>query len=300
MICASTRNTLSGLKVRDAMRRQIVRLPQEAAISQGIAAIVKYKTNALLAADAAGLPVGVVSKTDIMGAYYAELPLESPLAGIMSGPLYFCAAEDSLESALDVMRERRVYRLYVKETSDDEVLGVLAYPDIVGLLYKYCHACEHSRLARRLAGCSDDVVSRYRVRDVMTPAIEYLNRSSALSRVIEALSRNRFGALLIASDPRTPQGVVSKTDLVLAFNHRTGLDTPAEAIMSSPVRTCAADDLLEDAIRRMILDDVQRVFVRRAEPFELVGVLSLSDMARIRSGSCHACMSSRITVGGAP
>jgi CBS domain-containing protein len=85
--------------------------------------------------------------------------------------------------------------------------------------------------------------------------------------------------------------------------------------MSAPVRHCRADQLVEDAIRTMIYSDVHRLFVKApaaaanaaakagAEPGagsavvddeEIVGVFSLSDAARIRSGSCHACITSRI------
>ena len=66
--------------------------------------------------------------------------------------------------------------------------------------------------------------------------------------------------------------------------------------MSAPVRTCGENELLEDAIKGMILADIHRLFAHRRSPADIVGVLSLSDAARIRSGSCHACISSRIRV----
>jgi CBS domain-containing protein len=44
----------------------------------------------------------------------------------------------------------------------------------------------------------------------------------------------------------------------------------------------------------MIKKHVHRLLVYQSKPIELVGVISLSDAARIRSGSCHACISSRI------
>jgi predicted transcriptional regulator len=80
----------------------------------------------------------------------------------------------------------------------------------------------------------------------------------------------------------------------LAYKHGIDSETPAEAIMSSPVQSFADDELLEDAIRKMIFSDVHRLFAYQSKPTELVGVISLSDAARIRSGSCHACISSRI------
>ena len=41
-------------------------------------------------------------------------------------------------------------------------------------------------------------------------------------------------------------------------------------------------------------ETLHRLFVQQARPEDIVGVFSLSDAARIRSGSCQACMSSRI------
>ena len=66
--------------------------------------------------------------------------------------------------------------------------------------------------------------------------------------------------------------------------------------MSSPVLSCEEDELIEDAIKQMIFADVHRLFVHQDDPQNIVGVFSLSDAARVRSGSCHACLSSRIKV----
>lgn len=296
MAGVKSKNTLSGLKVRDAMRRQFVRLRQDAALDSGVAALIKFKVNALLTTDTAGHPAGVVSKTDIVGAYYADLPLDTPLETIMNAPPQFCLPEESLESALDRMRERGIYRLYVVEGTNDHVVGVLAYPDVVGLLYRYCHDCRYSRSRHDKSGGGADAVPRFRVREVMTAGVMEISASEPVNRVIEEISRNRFGALLIVDGSDVPSGVVSKTDLVLAYKHRIDPNSACGQIMSGPVGTCEENDLLEDAVRQMILADVQRLFVHRQTPEAIVGVVSLSDMTRVRSGSCHACVSSRIRI----
>ncbi len=46
----------------------------------------------------------------------------------------------------------------------------------------------------------------------------------------------------------------------------------------------------------MIYAEIQRLFVSHPDTGQIVGVLSLSDAARLRSGSCQACVSSRIKV----
>jgi len=284
-------NTLSAVRVGQAMRRQLVRLNLDSPIEAGIGTMIKTKVNALMVTDAEDRPSGVVSKTDLLGAYYAGLPVETPLSFLMNSPLQVCRAEDSLESALDRMRTDGVYRLYVEEKPQGAIIGVLAYPDVVGLLYRYCHDCAYSR---RSTSAGEDPVSRFRVREIMTARIVSVEARDSLYAAMETLTANRFGAVLVKGTEAGPDGVISKTDLVLAYRHGIAPSVACRRIMSVPVQTCSDEDLLENAVRRMILTDIQRLFVYRISPRHLVGVLSLTDLARVRSGSCRACSSSRI------
>ena len=288
--------TLSGLLVSTAMRKQVISLPQDASIDRGITSLIKYKINAFLITDKNSSQAGVVSKTDIMGAYYAALSLETPLDNIMSSPPLFCRSDDSLESALNIMRSKEIYRLYVIGENLDEVVGALAYPDIVGLLYQYCHECEYSHIKQRNKKHPDSTIRRYKVKEVMTLDVKAYHIDESLMYIMEKLSKYRFGAVLITDKENIPCGVVSKTDLALSYKHGVDSQVAAETIMSAPVGTCSQDDFLEDAIHKMIFTDVHRLFVHKKDPRNIVGVLSLTDAARIRSGSCHACVSSRIRV----
>jgi CBS domain-containing protein len=276
------------------MRRQINCLSSTTSISSSINCLIKYKVNALLVTDGSGQPAGVVSKTDITGAYYADLPLDSPLEYIMSSPPLFCSPDDPLEKALEQMRDNAVYRLYVKD-GDDALVGSLAYPDIVGMLYQYCFDCEYSHF-RQQKGARAVPVKRSRVGDCMTRDIQSVEETDTLLQVMEELSMYRMGAILVKDDCSRPVGVISKTDLILAYKHQIDPAARAKSVMSVPVRSCGADDLLEDAIRTMIFTDVHRLFVKSPETDALIGVFSLTDAARNRSGSCHACISSRITL----
>lgn len=289
----SDKNTLSSLVVAQAMRRQTVLLIKDAPVAHSINMLIKYKINAVLCSDSSGIPLGVLSKTDIMGAYYAGLPIDSPAEDIMSKPPLFCHPEDSLETALQLMRSKGIYRLYVKEGENSQVTGVLAYPDIVGLLYRYCHDCDYSHFRQKDKSKSDSV-RRIFVKEIMTKDVQAVFKDDPLLQIVEILSAYRFGAILVKDRGEKPCGVISKTDLILAYKHGVELDTRAEKIMSLPVRSCNENELLEDAIKKMIFSDMHRLFVHKSKPDEISGVFSLSDAARIRSGSCHACISSRI------
>ena len=289
------KNSLSGVLVESAMRRQVNRLSQDISISSGINELIKYKINGLLSIDNAGLPSGVLSKTDIMGAYYAGIEITAPLEYIMSSPPLFCTVDAPLESALEQMREYGVYRLYVMDSDGESVVGSLAYPDIVGLLYQYCCSCDYSHV-RRITGQEEAPVKRTLVADCMTKDVRGVGENDSLVAVMEELSSYRMGAVLVTDQNNVARGVISKTDLILAYKHGVDPNVQAHSIMSTPVRTCRADELLEDAIRTMIFNDLHRLFVSGEGADDIVGVFTLTDAARNKSGSCHACISSRIIV----
>ena len=289
-------NTLRNLRVSRAMRRQVICLEQHKTIDHGINTIIKHKVNALLAVDSQQQPAGVVSKTDIMGAYYAGLSTDSPLEYIMVSPPLYCKSRDSLETALEQMRTNKIYRLYVIDKDSEDLVGALAYPDIVGLLYQYCHQCEYSHLNRKRHPGESGAVHRFKVRELMTPGVKSIAMHETLTTVMEALSAYRLGAMLITDESGLPGGVISKTDLALAYKHGVSPTAAADTVMCAPVHSCDADSLLEEAIKKMILTDIHRLFVHEGNENYIVGVLSLSDAARGRSGSCHGCVSSRIKV----
>ncbi|MHB8067914.1 MAG: CBS domain-containing protein [Desulfobaccales bacterium] len=290
------RGVLQGLRVRDARRRQVIQLPWQAPLEQVIRYTIKYKVNALLLVDEAQRAVGVVSKTDLMGAYYAGLPLTTPARDIMVGPPLFCRADDTLEAALDVMQARRVHRLYVVEEVPGQAAGVLAYPDIMGLLYRFCHKCERARHRPGASGPGRSLLDSLKVREVMTSGILTYAQTDTLLTVMEGLASHRLGAVLIRGKDRRPIGVVSKTDLILAYKHGVPVTAPAQTVMTSPVQASDHQELLLDALKQMIFADIHRLFVYKEQPENLVGVLALSDVARFRSGTCRACVTSRIRI----
>jgi CBS domain-containing protein len=237
--------------------------------------------------------LGVVTKTDLMGAYYAGLPLDTPATSIMVGPPLFCHLDDSLDAALDRMRTHKIHRLYVREAEPSQAVGVLAYPDIVGLVYRYCHLCEKN-LRRHQPDSQDLIADQVQLREVMTPGVLSRGDDDTLLQVMEELAAHRFGALLITGEAGAPAGVISKTDLIMAYKHRLDPEAPARSVMTGEVQACDQEDVLVNALRRMIFADISRLFVYKGTPHNIVGVFSLSDAARFRSGTCRACVSCRI------
>ena len=297
MVFIEQRSILSGMLVQEAMRKRVIWVSRETTLSDCTNRMVKNKVAAVLVTAGDDRPVGVVSKTDLISAFYAGLPVETAAADIMAAPPLFCFPDDSLESAIDQMHARGVHRLYVSGAETDRVIGTLAYPDVVGLLYRYCRACGKS-ISKVRRGTEDETNgSRLRVGDVMTTSVRACKTDDTLAEVIEELTTHRCGAVLIRNPASHAAGVISKTDLVIAYKHGEKTGIPAKVVMRRPVLSCDANDFLSLALQQMLLKDVQRLFVYKDDPARIVGVLSLSDSARFRSGSCRACTSGRLIVG---
>ncbi len=286
------RSVVKGITVKEAMQRQVIQLPATTPIRQCIRHIIKFKTNAVMVTGPDGKPQGVVSKTDIMGAMYAGLLVDTRISDIMVGPPYFCYAEDNLETAIDQMQTLGIHQLYVQSMANNDIEGHLTYSDIVGLLYRYCRRCVKS--GRYTKMFADRDIPRLIVSDVMTDNATSCDAARPITEVIEILSERELGALLVTNKDDSSLGIVSKTDLLLAYVRGARLDEPAQTIMNSPVICCNAGIRLSDAIQQMLLYDVQRIFVTNESNGPVIGVLSLSDATRFRSGTCRACSAGRI------
>ncbi len=290
-----TKGVFSGIPVSSAMRRQVVSLPLTANIAQGIRMMIRYKANAVLITDN-GIPCGVVSKTDLLSAFYVELPTETSLDEVMGSQPIACFPDDPLEDALEIMEAAGVHRLYVTGANREEVIGTVSYSEIVGLLYRYCRACERGTAKRRVERSGFDPSARLTVKEVMTKEVWACRDNDPLSTIVETLCAHQMGAVLIQDEARTAAGVISKTDLIIAYHHNVPPETEARKIMRTPVHSVSADATLSTAIQQMLIGDVQRLFVHRdaSSPGLVIGVLALSDSARFRSGSCRACTAGRM------
>lgn len=294
MPIVAPRSVLTGIVAAEIMRPRMTRLTSRHSIADGIRRMIKYRSNTVLVDDGDGTPPGIVSKTDTMLAYYGGLPPETPIGDIMMGPVQTCYRDDSLESVLDTMHAAGIHQLFVHGTAGD-ITGVISYGDIVGLVYRYCRRCERS--CRKPAE-SPEALPELQVRDVMSTPAAAIAETDAVTAAMDVLTARRVGAVLVTAAGDIPVGVISKTDLATAYLHGVAPEEAAAAVMTTPATTCTPDTLLSEAIQIMLLRDIQRIFIRKEGSGPAIGVLSLSDAARFRSGTCRACTTSRLMSQG--
>ncbi|MGW0047929.1 CBS domain-containing protein [Nocardia cyriacigeorgica] len=103
---------------------------------------------------------------------------------------------------------------------------------------------------------------------------------STVRALLATLAAHNIGAVVVSSDGVGITGIVSERDVVRSL-HQHGadlLDAPVEQIMTTDVRTCAPDDLV-DGLRRTMTDHrIRHLPVVRDG--RLIGIVSIGDVVK--------------------
>ncbi|HEV7265869.1 MAG TPA: DUF294 nucleotidyltransferase-like domain-containing protein [Falsiroseomonas sp.] len=103
-------------------------LPPEAPLGQALAAMAEARASSVLAVDAAGRPVGILTEQDVARRVAFRMPPEAPLAAAMTTPVIGCAAERGLWRAVALLRAHRLRHLPLLDR-DGSCIGMLHRAD---------------------------------------------------------------------------------------------------------------------------------------------------------------------------
>jgi CBS domain-containing protein len=105
---------------------------------------------------------------------------------------------------------------------------------------------------------------------------------ATVAAAVAEMARDNVGALVVSSDGRTVEGIVSERDVTRALESFGGalLDKPIRLIMSSEVRTASPDESIESLAVMMTEYRVRHVPV--LEDGVLAGIVSIGDVVKSR------------------
>ncbi len=120
-------------------------------------------------------------------------------------------------------------------------------------------------------------VTRHKGTDVVTIAPD-----ASVGDLLDLLSRNGIGAVVVSRDGRAVEGIVSERDVVRHLQARgvAVVDAAVADIMTSEVSTCAPTDDVEQLMRQMTELRVRHVPV--VENGVLHGIVSIGDLVKHR------------------
>jgi CBS domain-containing protein len=123
-----------------------------------------------------------------------------------------------------------------------------------------------------------------KVRELMTQSVETCRPDDALNRAAQMMWDGDCGCVPVVDEAMRVVGMITDRDICMATYTR-GLPLNAMSVrsaMSAAVHVCGADDPLRAAENTMRTQQLRRLPVLDVEA-RLVGVLSLSDLARAKA-----------------
>ncbi len=172
-------------------------LAPETPLSEALAAMAAARASAVLAVDAAGHPIGILTEQDIARRVAFRLPPEAPLAAAMTAPVTACAAAEGLWRAVALMRAQRLRHLPLLDP-EGRAIALLARPAaleaVAGPLLTYLDALagDDAAVKRAQAGLAAELL------DEGLPATEVV---ALVSGINADLHRRILSRLLAEAGP---------------------------------------------------------------------------------------------------
>jgi CBS domain-containing protein len=113
-------------------------------------------------------------------------------------------------------------------------------------------------------------------------AVATIDGDATVGAAVADLSRHRVGALVVSSDGRVIEGIISERDIVRRLSELRVelLDRPVVSIMSTEVYTCSPMDEVETIMNLMTERRIRHVPV--VEGGLLCGIVSIGDVVKSR------------------
>ena len=124
-------------RVRDWMHGGVVACRPDTPVTEVARMMGAHHISALVVTNAAGLAVGIISRTDLANASYVEAYFSHwrgmEARHLMTSPVVSAGPETSVAAAIVLLRERRIHRLVVTEPAPggEAPVGILSMTDIV-------------------------------------------------------------------------------------------------------------------------------------------------------------------------
>ena len=120
-----------NVKVNELMTESVLTTEPHASIDHVRGMMERNKVGAIPVVDTDGVPVGIVSATDLV----PGLKPGSPVSSIMTVKVYTVPQYDDVSIAARVMRNHKIHRVVV--THEQKIVGVLSSFDLLQLVEKH-------------------------------------------------------------------------------------------------------------------------------------------------------------------
>ena len=129
---------------------------------------------------------------------------KAPISMIMTSPVITLKKQDSLEKAEMLFKKHHIRHIPV--VSDDEVVGMLSYTDLLRL--SFADVTDSAN-----ADADAMVYNMFTIKQVMKKNVISVSESNSIKEVAEILATKEFHALPVVSNNKLV-GIITTTDLI--------------------------------------------------------------------------------------
>ena len=123
------------------------------------------------------------------------------------------------------------------------------------------------------------------VRDVMVPRVQLIEATTTAKNSARMMNKFGVSSLIVLSEGGIV-GIVTESDLLtrVVANGQNPEQVTVREIMSEPIIVVSPDTSLEEALQLMLMERIKKlpVMEKDGENMKLVGILSMTDVARIQ------------------
>ena len=114
------------------------------------------------------------------------------------------------------------------------------------------------------------------------PAVATIDGSDSVRAALELLAEKGIGALVVSSDGRRVDGIISERDVARGLRERGAqlLADPVSSVMTTQVHVCPPDASVDGLARTMTDQRVRHVPV--VADGALIGIVSIGDVVKAR------------------
>ena len=122
----------------------------------------------------------------------------------------------------------------------------------------------------------NQVLAAKAIKEIVT-----ISPDATVREMLASLAEHNVGALVVSSDGKSLEGIVSERDVVRALTDTENLlDSPVSSIMTTEVRTCDGNHQVNELMQVMTEHRIRHLPVMNGD--ELVGVISIGDVVKSR------------------
>lgn len=253
--------------VQDLMHTGLITCPPDTALGQVATLLTQHHVHALIVAEEADKPLGILSDFDLLAGEWLSVDNESlevmrklTARDLMTSPIESIEADTPIETAAQRMLERRVHRMLVTEAG--AAVGVISVSDFVAGV------------------AAQEQAKRSTVGDVMSDAFLVCRDKTTVLSAARTITQAGWRSVVVVNSRGKPLGVVSGPDLLQFAGKTVDENLTVSDIMNRDLVTIDINASLQEAANRMIRNHRHRVIVvdtNDPESFPL-GVISSVDI----------------------